>query len=167
MMRNSKTIVLGIMLMLGASGISAQAWSGEFVLAEGDFTVGIDFPTLTLTQIDENCLLEVEGVVTFTGTLEGIASARTRALTSASCVDVASFPPGAFEDVFTSKLEFAGTIDGHPIVADFTYRGETEIGGAIEAVFIGSDGLRGRLSVDAIVAVGGSYKGLLRVPGHW
>jgi hypothetical protein len=136
------------------------------VRAEGDFTVEVDFTTLSLNPVDENCLLTIEGVVNFSGTLEGIASARTRALAFASCGDVSTLPPGAYEDIFTSAFEFAGKINGRPVIADLTYRGRTALGGEIDAVFIPSNGLKGRLFVDAIVAVGGSYKGFLKVVDH-
>ncbi len=151
---------------LSALGASTPISAGGFVGAKGDFTVEIDFSTLSLTPVDENCLLVVEGVVNFTGTLEGIATARTRALASASCEVVSTSPPGAYEDVFTSAFEFAGKINGQPVVSDITYRGNTALGGDINAVFLPSNGLRGRLKVDGIVAVGGSYKGFLRVTGH-
>lgn len=160
-MRHLLSIALAI--MLSGFGVSTPAWSGEFVRAHGNFTVEIDFSTLSLTPIDENCFLVVEGIVRFSGTLEGIASARTRAIASASCDEVSMLPPGAYEDMFTSAFEFAGKVDGRPIVADLTYRGSTAIGGDIDAVLIPSNGLRGRLSVDAIVAAGGSYKGFLKV----
>lgn len=154
---------LALVLALSVSGISGPAWAGEFIRAKGDFTVEIDFSTLALKQVDENCLITVEGSVSFTGTLEGVATARTRALAIASCGDVVAMPPGVYEDIFTSAFEFAGKVDGRPIVADLTYRGRTALGGEIDAVFIPSNGLKGRLFVDAIVAVGGSYSGFLRV----
>ena len=160
-------ISLTLAIVMSILGFSPPAAAGELIRARGDFTVEIDFSTLSLTPVDENCLITVEGVVNFTGTLQGIASSRTRALALASCGDVAVLPPGAYEDVFTSAFEFAGKVDGkvagRPIVADFTYRGRTALGGAIDAVLIPSNGLRGRLSVDGIVAVGGSYSGFLRI----
>lgn len=162
-MRNLFRLIL--VLTLSAFGVSAPTWAGEFIRAQGDFTVEIDFSTLALNPVDENCLITVEGVVKFTGTLEGIAAARTRALAFASCSEVSMSPPGAYEDIFTSAFEFAGKVDGRPIVADLTYRGRTALGGEIDAVFVPSNGLRGRLFVDAIVAVGGSYSGFLRVAG--
>ncbi|SFL26733.1 hypothetical protein SAMN05216302_105011 [Nitrosomonas aestuarii] len=160
------TISFTLAIMLSALGVSVPTWAGELVRAKGDFTVEIDFSTLALRPVDENCLLTIEGVVNFTGTLEGIALARTRALALASCEEVSTSPPGAYEDVFTSAFEFAGKVDGRPVVADFTYRGRTAIGGEIDAVFAPSNGFRGRLFVNAIVAVGGSYNGYLRVVNH-
>lgn len=163
-MKISYMMAFGV--LLSALVAATTTWADEFVPAKGNFTVEIDFSTLSLTPVDQNCLLVVEGIVNFTGTLEGIAFARTRALASASCDEVSTLPPGAYEDVFTSEFEFAGNINGQPIVSDMTYRGTTAIGGKIAAVFIPSNGLSGRLTVDAIVAVGGSYNGLLKVTGH-
>jgi hypothetical protein len=68
--------------------------------------------------------------------------------------------------VFTSKFEFAGKISGQPIVFDMTYRGDTAIGGDISGVFVPANGVKGLLSVNATAAVGGSYKGFLRVIGY-
>jgi hypothetical protein len=111
-------------LLAAANPVSASG----MIQASGAFTAAVDFTTLILTPVDENCLLEVSGVIEFTGTLDGIAPARTRALVLASCDEVAVNPPGTFKDVFTSRLEFAGTVDGQPTVADITYRG-TAFGG--------------------------------------
>jgi len=157
------TIIFTLAIMLSALGVSVPAWAGGLVRAEGTFTVEIDFSTMALTTVDENCLLTIEGLVYFTGTLEGIAPARTRALAFASCDTVLTSLPGTYEDVFASAFEFAGKFDGRPIVADLTYRGHTAIGGKIDAVFTPSNGLAGRLVVDGIVAEGGSYSGYLRV----
>ena len=140
---------------------SAPVAAGDRILARGAFTAEVDFSTLTLTPVDENCLLEVEGVIAFTGTIKGIAPGRTRALVLAPCPDVAAAPPGTFEDVFSSKLEFAGTVAGRPAVADINYRGTAEVGGGIEAVMAASKGLAGLLRVEAVVAEGGSYVGVL------
>ncbi len=164
-----KAIRFTFVMILGALGLSNTAWAGGWggaVRASGDFTVEIDFSSLQLTPVGENCLLTVEGVVHFTGTLEGFAPARTRALAQASCDVVATTPPGSYEDVFTSAFEFAGTVDGRPVVADFDYRGRTEIGGEINAVLAPSNGLKGRLFVEGIVAQGGSYSGYLRIVRH-
>ena len=150
-------------LVLVAAGAFFPAWAREVVRAEGEFTVRIDFATLVLTPVDEHCLIVVEGIVDFTGTLDGIATARTRALATASCEEVAVLPPGAYEDVFTSAFEFAGKIAGRPVVADIVYRGDTAIGGGIDALFILSSGLEGVLTVDATVAVGGTYQGRLKL----
>lgn len=157
-----RSIQLALSLMLLACLSSVHAKGHGVVRASGDFTVEIDFSTLSLTPVNGDCLIVVEGFVTFTGTLQGIAFSRTRALAAASCDQVALQPPGNYEDVFTSALEFAGTVDGRPVVADLTYRGDTALGGAIDAVLVPSNGLGGRLRVDGIVAAGGTYRGFLR-----
>lgn len=147
---------------LALLGFAAPAAAGEMIPAEGRFTVTIDFSTLTLTPVGANCVLEISGAVEFTGTLEGIASARTRAVVLAPCDQVAATPPGTFTDVFSSDFEFAGTVNGAPAIADITYRGITETGGDIAATMRPSNGLKGMLKVEAIVAVGGSYTGFVK-----
>lgn len=152
---------LALALSLLTSTVPALA--NGLTPAGGEFTVVIDFPSLTLMPVGSNCLLEVDGEAVFTGTLEGIAMGTTRALVLAPCDAVAVNPPGAFKDVFRSKLEFVGTVDGEPAIADLTYRGITEVGGGIAALFQFSNGLKGVLQVEAIVAVGGSYQGFVKV----
>ena len=159
-MRNLASIALATVLWV--LGAPAAVSADDRLPAKGEFTADVDFSTLSLTPVGDNCLLVVEGVITFTGTLAGAAPAKTRALVLASCEDVGVNPPGAFKDVFSSKLEFAGTVNGTATIADITYRGITEVGGGIEALLIASNGLKGVLKVDAIVAVGGSYEGFLR-----
>lgn len=151
-----------LITVLWLLGAATPASADHRLVAKGEFTATVDFSTLTLTPVGDDCLLVVEGLIEFTGTLEGIAPARTRALVLATCDEVAVNPPGAFKDVFSSQLEFAGRVNGNPTIADITYRGVTEVGGGIEALFVASNGLRGVLKVDAIVAVGGTYKGFLR-----
>ena len=133
----------------------------ESLVAKGDFTAVVDFSTLTLSPVGYNCLLEVEGELIFAGTLEGTAPGKTRALVLATCGDVAVNPPGAFPDVFRSKLEFAGTVGGLPTVADVIYQGESEAGGRITGSIVLSNGLEVPLQVDAFIAVGGSYAGFI------
>lgn len=159
-MRNLASIALAAILWV--VGAQAAVSADDRISAKGEFTADVDFSTLSLTPVGDNCLLVVEGVITFTGTLAGAAPAKTRALVLASCEDVAVNPPGAFKDVFSSKLEFAGLVNDTPAIADITYRGITQVGGDIEALFIASNGLKGVLKVDAIVAVGGSYEGFIR-----
>lgn len=160
------SIGIATAMALGVLGPLSPAWAQNVVRAQGEFTVTIDFPTLSLTPVDEHCLIVVEGVVEFSGTLDGIAPSRTRALAFASCEEVAVLPPGAYEDVFTAALEFAGKVADRPVVADIAYRGATAIGGNVDGVLIVSDGLGGRLAVDATVAVGGTYRGLLKPGGR-
>jgi hypothetical protein len=157
-----KLTSIAVATVLSVLGIANPVSAEGMIKASGEFTATVDFTTLTLTQVDANCLLEVSGVIEFTGTLEGLAPARTRALVLASCEEVAVTPPGNFKDVFSSRLAFAGTVNGPPTVADITYQGITEVGGDIDAVLRPSGGLKGVLEVKAIVAVGGSYTGLVK-----
>ncbi|MDX1528254.1 MAG: hypothetical protein R3337_06470 [Gammaproteobacteria bacterium] len=159
-MKTCSRLLLATLLFV--AGLPALSSADERIPANGDFTATVDFSTLSLSPVGDNCLLEVEGVIEFTGTLDGIAPARTRALVLASCDDVAVNPPGAFKDVFKSRLEFAGTVNGVAVIADMTYQGITRVGGDIDAVFTFSNGFKGVLRVDAIVAVGGSYRGFLK-----
>ena len=152
-------VLIGVMVMGTAVPVSAA----QPVPASGDFEAIVDFSTLTLRPVGANCLLEVSGVLVFSGTLEGEAPAHTRALVGAPCDDVGNTPPGTFADLFMSELEFTGTADGVPATADMTYQGITKVGGEIEAKLLLSHGLTGVLDVDAIVAVGGSYDGFIHL----
>ena len=129
--------------------------------ASGDFAAIVDFSTLTLTPRGSNCLLEVEGRLVFTGTIEGTGVGQTSALVFAPCADVADVnnPPGTFPDVFKSELTFEGTVDGEPAQANVLYMGQVEPGGEIDGRLIFSNGVQGRLDVTARVAVGGEYRG--------
>ena len=120
--------------LLFVAGVPASSFADEKFSVSGDFTAMVDLSTLTLSPVGDNCLLEIEGVIEFTGTPVGIVPARTAAVVPASCGDVSVNPPCAFEDVFKSRLEFAGTVNGSATVADMSYRGITEVGGDIEAV---------------------------------
>jgi hypothetical protein len=151
-------------LLLGGSdlflGSTAKA-DDDWIVAGGAFTAIIDPTSFTFTPVHDKCLLEVDGVLTFTGTLEGEALGTTRALIFATCADAASNPPGTFIDVFRSELEFAGTVGGIEAVSDITYQGITKPGGSIKGMMRLSNGLEGLLKVDAIVLIGGSYKGFI------
>ena len=125
----------------------------------GRFGAIVDFSTLTLTPRGSNCLLEVEGQLVFTGTIEGTASGQTSALVFAPCTDVATTPPGTYPDVFRSEAVFEGTVDGQPAQANLLYMGRVQPGGRIEGRLILSNGVAGRLEVEAQVAVGGEYHG--------
>lgn len=129
------------------------------VEASGHFDAIVDFSTLTLTPRGSNCLLEVEGRLVFTGTIEGTASGQTSALVFAPCTDVATTPPGTYRDVFRSDAVFEGTVGGQPAQANLRYMGRVQPGGRIEGRLILSNGVQGRLEVEAQVAVGGEYHG--------
>ncbi len=153
-------LTLTILMMVVVAAPSAAA--DTVVPAEGEFTATVDFTTLTLTPKGPRCLLEVDGALSFTGTLEGTASGTTSALVFATCDEVAVSPPGTFRDLFRSSLDFTGTLDGAPVEAHITYIGLTRVGGDVSGVMVFSDGVRGVLAVDAIVAVGGEYQGVVK-----
>lgn len=129
------------------------------IQASGEFAAIVDFSTLTLTPRGSNCLLQVEGQLVFTGTIQGAGTGQTSALVFAPCADVAASPPGTYPDRFKSELVFEGTVDGEPARANLLYMGRVQPGGAIEGRLIFSNGVQGRLEVDAVVAVGGDYSG--------
>jgi hypothetical protein len=133
------------------------------VEVSGTFDALVDFSTLSLTPRGRNCLLEVSGRLVFHGTIEGVGTGRTSALVSAPCDVVATTPPGTFSDVFKSELVFEGTIDGEPARANVLYMGGVEPGGHISGRLVFSNGVQGRLNVEAQVAVGGEYKGAVVV----
>ncbi len=133
------------------------------VEASGSFDALVDFSTVTLTPRGSNCLLEVEGRLVFTGTIQGVAAGKTSALIFATCAEVATTPPGTYRDVFKSELEFEGTVDGEPAQAEVLYLGGVEPGGQIDGRLVFSRGVAGVLDVQALVAVGGVYQGSLIV----
>lgn len=147
-------------VMLHATETSAVAGP---VAASGEFAAFVDFTTLTLTPRGANCLLQVDGELVFSGTIEGVATGTTTALVLATCAEVASAPPGTHRDVFKSELAFDGTVAGVPATAAMIYQGRVQEGGRIEGRIIASRGLAGVLQADAEVAVGGSYSGSIVV----
>jgi hypothetical protein len=154
-----------------APTLAGQRASAGPVEASGHFAALVDFTSLTLTPRGRNCLLEVDGQLVFTGTIEGVATGRTSALVFGPCATVAITPPGTFRDVFKSELEFKGTVDGQAACANLLYMGRVEQGGAIDGRLVfskgsagrtclpGTEGIAGRLEADARVAVGGEYRG--------
>ena len=153
-------LVLGSTSSAPASATSAA----RRVQASGGFDALVDFSTLSLTPRGSNCLLEVEGRLVFSGTIEGTAVGETAALVFASCAEVATTPPGTYRDVFHSELTFEGTVDGEPAEAKVLYTGGVEPGGQIDGKLVFSNGVAGALTVDARVAVGGTYAGSVVVP---
>jgi hypothetical protein len=140
-----------------SSGLAASP--ARQIETSGHFDAIVDFSTLTLTPRGRNCLLQVNGQLVFTGTIEGAATGQTTALVFAPCSDVATSPPGTFADVFKSELAFEGTVDGEPARANVLYMGRVQPGGQIAGRLLLSNGVQGRLEVDAVVAVGGEYSG--------
>ena len=142
---------------------SANAASG--VSVSGHYNALVDFGTLTLTPKGNNCLLDVEGQLVFTGTIQGTATGRTSALVFAPCAEVASNPPGTFGDTFKSDLVFEGTVNGEPTTANLRYVGQVKPGGSINARLIFTGEMSGSLETsNAVVAVGGDYSGKVVIP---
>ncbi len=148
-----------------ADNDSDYSGKGGLTPASGEFKTTIFPDTLTLTPAGDKCLVEVKGLLEFTGTLVGVAPGKTRALVFADCDTVAGgLPQGIFfEDVFKSNSEFLGTVNGEPASADIIWKGFTETGGTIDkSVMILSNGAKGVLKVKASVGVGGSYTGVVK-----
>ena len=148
---------------VGANAPAPSASGARQVETSGRFDAIVDFSTLTLTPRGSNCLLQVEGQLVFTGTIEGVATGQTSALVFAPCADVATTPPGTYPDVFRSETVFEGTVDGEPARASVLYMGRVQPGGHIEGRLVMSRGVQGRLEVEAQVAVGGEYHGTVVV----
>ena len=155
--------VIALVVAAGIGGALTTASASAPTSADGSFQATIDPQTFSLTPVGENCLLQVDGELTFSGTIEGGATGTTQALVFASCADAAEHPPGTFRDVFMSELKFSGTINGVPATADMTYQGHVHAGGDTDALVRLSNGVRGVLHVDATVAVGGDYQGFVQV----
>lgn len=133
------------------------------IRASGEFAANVDFSTLTLTPRGAHCLLVVDGELVFTGTIEGTATGTTTALVLAPCSEVAAAPPGTHRDVFRSVLEFEGTVGGEATTARVVYQGGVREGGEIQGHIRLTGGVVGVLDADAVVAVGGSYDGIVVV----
>lgn len=133
--------------------------------AAGDFTAGVDFPTLRVREVRGNkCEFTVRGTLTFTGTLTGTAVGTTTAVIFAPCAEATTTPPGTFFDVFRFEGAFIGTVVGSPVTGDLAYAGVTRVGGAITAtIILRGDRAKAVLRADARVAVGGSYAGVAKV----
>ena len=142
---------------------AASANAARQVDASGHFDAIVDFRTLVPTPRGQNCLLDVDGQLVFTGTIVGTATGHTQALVSATCAEVASAPPGTYPDVFHSALVFDGTVDGTPVHAEGWYMGRSQPGGGIDGRLVLHGGARGVLDVQARIAVGGDYAGSLVV----
>ena len=144
-----------------ATSATTRGARAHVVRASGEFTVALDVTSLRVQPVGTRCLLTVSGTLEFSGTLVGTAAATTAALEDATCAEVATHPPGTFADVFRSTGTFAGTVDGQPVDAEIVYAGRTAVGGSIDAVMVFTGGVTGVLHVQAQVAVGGTYSGVL------
>jgi hypothetical protein len=144
-----------------ASESRAQAGNPR-ILAAGEFVPEPDFANATLIPQGNHCIVQIDGVLIFNGTLQGLASGTSTVRIFAACPEVEL--PGSLADyrsVFRSEGVFVGTVDGAPAEADFVYQGRSEVGGRVDARIHFSGGLQGVLHVDAEVAEGGSYEGFV------
>lgn len=152
-------VVVVAVLVVGVGAVSSGTASAR-AGAAGSFTATLDLSTVTLRDVGpQGCLLTVNGVLTFTGTIDGTAAGSTNALIAAPCASVATTPPGTFADVFAFRGTFAGQIGGEAASSTLTYAGATRPGGAIRAGMTMRGGATALLEVDAVVGVGGSYAG--------
>lgn len=150
-----------LLIILWALVMAVPASAAPPVPVNGTFTAVVNSITPHPTPGDNHCLLEVDGELIFNGDLEGTASGTTQALVFAPCAEAQTNPPGTFPDVFKSELELTDPESGEHI-ADIIYQGKTQAGGEIKAVMHFSNGLKGTLKVEAVVAVGGSYSGFIK-----
>ena len=126
--------------------------------ADGSFSAALDFGSLRTDPVGANCLLTVQGTLTFTGRLAGDATATTRALVFGDCPTVETTPPGTFADIFQSELLFTGTVDGVAVAnLEIIYQGRTAVGGAVTGEMRLANGQEGVLAVEGRVAQGGNY----------
>lgn len=149
-------------LLLGSGVAAAQAGPVPVpVPAAGSFTVALaQEPPQARPIFGGLCELRVNGSLTFTGTLDGVATGTTTALVFAPCDEVLRQPFGTFADVFRSEARFAGTVAGQPATATLVYTGVSAAGGDIQAAIVLEGGARAALRVEARLADGGSYTGI-------
>lgn len=150
---------------LAAPAVAAPTPTTRAVSASGDFTADVDFSTLQPKPLPGGrCELTVQGVLTFSGTLDGAAAGTTTATVFAPCTDVLQDPPGTYRDTFRFEGTFNGTINGTDATGPLTYFGVTHPGGDIRAaVHLRSDKGRALLRADATLAVGGTYEGVAKL----
>lgn len=143
---------------------AARPASAHQVDAAGAFEAEAFFDTLVTRDVgNSKCEFTVQGRLTFSGTLEGLAEGTTVALIDAPCAE-ATDPAnlGAFRDVFRFKGAFYGTVDGVPALGHLRYAGVTMPGGSIDAsIRLHADRAWATLhTVTAQLGVGGTYRGV-------
>ncbi len=143
----------------------ARAGSAQAADADGAFEASVFFDTLTTRDVGKSkCEFVVNGQLTFSGTLEGVAVGTTTALIDAPCAE-ATNPAnlGAFRDVFRFEGTFSGAVDGVAATGDLTYAGVTRPGGSIDAnIKLRADRARATLrTVTAQLGTGGTYRGVV------
>jgi hypothetical protein len=144
---------------------AARVASARHVEASGAFKAQVFFNTLVTRDVgDSKCEFEVQGQLTFSGTLDGVAEGTTTALIDAPCAE-ATNPTnlGALRDVFRFEGTFSGTVDGFAATGDLNYVGVTRPGGSIDAnIRLRADRAKANLhTVTAQLGVGGTYRGIL------
>ena len=169
------TISLMIALLFASGASTAEAATDqtraaalsptEQVRAAGSFTASVDFASLVPTPIGKRrCQFQVEGTLTFVGTLTGAANGVTTALIQAPCEDALSNPPGTFADVFRFEGSFTGTAAGVSVTdAELRYAGVTRPGGLIDATIkLGTMKAKATLrTAGARLGLGGNYHGVV------
>ena len=168
--RGRAALLIGVVLCLllapvsVASAAPAESTSRTVQRARGDFTATVDFASLVVRPVrPDRCEFTVNGTLEFTETLVGTAPGTTTALIFAPCSQATTSPPGTFPDVFRFVGTFTGTVAGRSTSGPLTYAGVTRAGGDIDAtVLLDGDRASAVLHADAVVAVGGSYRGVAR-----
>lgn len=142
----------------------ARTASAPHVEATGAFVATVFFDTLRTREVGRSrCELTVQGQLTLSGTVEGVATGTTRALVDAPCPE-ATNPAnlGAFRDVFRFTGTFDGTVAGVPADGSFSYAGVTRPGGSVDAnLKLRAPSAKAQLrTVTARLGIGGTYRGV-------
>jgi hypothetical protein len=150
--------------LVGVPSTTTTASAGPALRATGEFAADVDFTSLTATPRanGRHCELVVQGTLSFSGTLSGVAEGTTTALVLAPCNEALAVPPGTFRDGFRFSGVFAGTVDGTAATGELTYAGVTRPGGDIDATIRLRGGSNAVLRAAATVAVGGTYTGVVK-----
>lgn len=130
--------------------------------ADGSFVASVDFSTLQATDVRGNkCEFVVEGVLSFSGAIDGEAVGTTTAVIFAPCAEALASPPGTSFDTFRFEGDFTGTVLDEPTTGTVRYFGVTRVGGQIDAtVLLQGEDAHLAARADAQVAVGGTYSGV-------
>lgn len=161
-------LALTVVLLGGSVGAAATVPPAPTParLAVGDLSVSVDLASAQVRDLrGGRCELRVDGTLTFTGTVVGAADGTTTATILAPCALALTTPPGTYPDRFSFDGDFTGEAAGVPVAGPVVYRGLTRTGGTVDATVL-LDGFQARavLRVDALVGVGGTYRGLV-TPG--
>lgn len=157
-----QNLAIALLAFFLLSGWTMPALAHERMSANGNFTVVLDFATLTLTPQGHKCQLAAQNKLIFSGSLDGEASGSITVLVAATCEQVATNPPGTFADRFESQLLFSGTLDGAPLSSQMVYKGTSAAGGTVAGKLKLSGDIHGNLEVTAVAGQGGTYVGNLK-----